>query len=73
MVVNQLDFMQSKILDSEKEIFVLCLSSLRSEENYEIVKVSLKKSSNISNLTVSSRAPSKLLDNQGNSQRSWPN
>jgi putative ABC transport system permease protein len=68
VVVNQLDFMQSKDLGFEKEDIVLLPTSPAIEGNYEIVKDRLENHPNIQSVTVSSRAPSgRLLDNQGTS------
>ena len=68
VVVEQLDFMQSKDLGFEKEDIVLLPTSPAIEENYEIVKDRLENHPNIQSVTVSSRAPSgRLLDNQGTS------
>ncbi|PZX57690.1 putative ABC transport system permease protein [Algoriphagus ratkowskyi] len=68
VVVNQLDFMQSKDLGFEKEDIVLLPTSPSIEQNYNIIKDRLENHPGIQAVTVSSRAPSgRLLDNQGSS------
>ncbi|MEP0712742.1 FtsX-like permease family protein [Algoriphagus sp.] len=68
VVVNQLDFMQSKDLGFQKEDVVLLPTSPAIEQNYEIIKDRLENQPGIQAVTVSSRAPSgRLLDNQGTS------
>ncbi|REG91391.1 ABC transporter permease [Algoriphagus antarcticus] len=68
VVVNQLDFMQSKDLGFEKEDIVLLPTSPAIQHNYNIIKDRLESHTGIQAVTVSSRAPSgRLLDNQGSS------
>ena len=68
VVVQQLDFMQSKDLGFEKEDIVLLPTSPAIAQNYQLVKDRLENHPNILAVTVSSRAPSgRLLDNQGTS------
>ncbi|MFT7364867.1 MAG: putative ABC transport system permease protein, partial [Algoriphagus sp.] len=66
VVVNQLDFMQSKDLGFEEEDIVLLPTSPAIEQNLLIVTDRLENHPGIQSVTVSSRAPSgRLLDNQG--------
>ncbi|WP_111612043.1 ABC transporter permease [Algoriphagus yeomjeoni] len=66
VVVNQLNFMQSKDLGFKKEDIVLLPTSPSIEENYQIVKDRLEKYSGVQAVSISSRAPSgRLLDSQG--------
>ncbi|MDG1277259.1 MAG: ABC transporter permease [Algoriphagus sp.] len=66
VVVNQLDFMQSKDLGFEKEDIVLLPASPQIEQNLLLVQDRLENHSGIKSVTISSRAPSgRLLDNQG--------
>jgi len=68
VVVNQLNFMQSKDLGFEKEDIVLLPTSPAIQENYTIIKDRLESHTGIQAVTVSSRAPSgRLLDNKGSS------
>jgi putative ABC transport system permease protein len=68
VVVNQLDFMQSKDLGFEKEDIVLLPTSQAIADNYLIIKDRLENHPGVQSVTVSSRAPSgRLLDNQGTS------
>ncbi|WP_075350805.1 FtsX-like permease family protein [Algoriphagus marinus] len=66
VVVNQLDFMQSKDLGFEKEDIVLLPASPQIEQNLLLVQDRLENHPGIKSVTISSRAPSgRLLDNQG--------
>lgn len=66
VVVDQLNFMQSKDLGFEKEDIVLLPTSPAIEQNLQIVMDRLENHPGIQSVTVSSRAPSgRLLDNQG--------
>ncbi|MHA7128205.1 FtsX-like permease family protein [Algoriphagus namhaensis] len=66
VVINQLNFMQSKDLGFEKEDIVLLPTSPAIERNLLMIKDRLESHPGIQAVTVSSRAPSgRLLDSQG--------
>src|SRR5690606_15325659 len=68
VVINQLDFMQSKDLGFKKDDLVVLPTSAGLLENYPIYKDRLESHPGISAVTVSSRVPSgRLLDNQNTS------
>jgi putative ABC transport system permease protein len=68
VVINQLDFMQSKDLGFKKDDLVVLPTSAGLLENYQIYKDRLESHPGISAVTVSSRVPSgRLLDNQNTS------
>jgi putative ABC transport system permease protein len=66
VVVNQLNFMQSKDLGFKKEDIVVLPASARITDNFRIFKDRLEKHPGIQAVTVSTRVPSgRLLDSQG--------
>ncbi|MDN3203319.1 ABC transporter permease [Algoriphagus sediminis] len=66
VVVNQLEFMQSKDLGFKKDDIVVLPSSGSIEQNYQIIKDRLESQEGIQSVSISSRVPSgRLLDSQG--------
>lgn len=66
VVINQLDFMQSKDLGFKKEDLVVLPASQSITQNYLIVKDRLENHPGIQEISISSRVPSgRLLDSQG--------
>jgi putative ABC transport system permease protein len=66
VVVNQLNFMQSKDLGFKKEDIVVLPASARITDNFRIFKDRLENHPGIQAVTVSTRVPSgRLLDSQG--------
>lgn len=66
VVVNQLNFMQSKDLGFQKEDIVVLPNSPQINENYLIIKDRLENHPGIRAVSMSSRVPSgRLLDSQG--------
>src|SRR5690554_434582 len=65
VVINQLDFMQSKDLGFKKDDLVVLPTSAPLTENYQMYKDRLENHPVISAVTISSRVPSgRLLDSQ---------
>jgi putative ABC transport system permease protein len=66
VVINQLDFMQSKDLGFKKEDIVVLPANQAVRENYLILKDRLENHPGIQEISISSRVPSgRLLDSQG--------
>src|SRR5690606_4953572 len=66
VVINQLDFMQSKDLGFKKDDLVVLPATAAITENYPIFKDRLENHPGIQAVSISSRVPSgRLLDSQG--------
>ncbi len=66
VVVNQLNFMQSKDLGFKKDDIVVLPTSARITDNFRIFRDRLENHPGIQSVTVSTRVPSgRLLDSQG--------
>jgi putative ABC transport system permease protein len=66
VVINQLDFMQSKDLGFKKDDLVVLPANQAVTQNYQILKDRLENHSGIKEVSISSRVPSgRLLDSQG--------
>lgn len=66
VVINQLEFMQSKDLGFKKDDLVVLPSSQTITQNYLIIKDRLENHPGIKEVSISSRVPSgRLLDSQG--------
>src|SRR5690606_3421161 len=66
VVINQLNFMQSKDLGFKKDDLVVLPASSGITQNYQIIKDRLENHSGIRAVSISSRVPSgRLLDSQG--------